>query len=156
MKSKKIKHKAAVRGNSANDSMLDTSLKKSFWGFLITIAISLALLLCGTAAAFTTDDPTAFAEPIGYVSLLISAFFGGFICAKLNTASPYLTSLFTGIIFLLTLIICALALPHTLSSDIESAYRFILYGAALALFPIGALAGTKSRRSRKPTKKRRR
>ena len=78
MKKQRIPLKRHAKNSATMESKLDTALKSSFLGILFTAGVSLALLFASTAAALMTDDPTALAPPIGYVSAFLSAFFGGF------------------------------------------------------------------------------
>lgn len=156
MKSKRNKHNTAVSGAVNKEKSFTNDLKASFLGLLITLCIALALLLIGTAVAFYTGDPLSFVDPIGYTSLFLSAFLGGYICSKLNRASPYLTSLLTAVLFIFTLMICAFALPHTLDSGIELAHRSMLYAAAFLMFPVGALVSTRAQRPSRQAKRKHR
>lgn len=158
MKNKKIKHKTAVFGaNAKNETTLDRTLRTSFWGLLITIALSFALLLAGTAVAFLTDDPTAFVDPVGYVALFMSAFFGGFASAKLNKRAPYLTSALAGAGFVILSMLVSFTLPHSLASGSSIWLRLALHALSLLTFFIGAFASKKaSAPQRKPKRKKRR
>ena len=116
---------------------------------LSTAAISVALLLAGTAAAYLTPDPTAFVEPLGFVTLFITAFFGGFAASKINKRAPYLNAILTGASFTLISTLLALALPHTLASGTELLPRILIRALSLATFPLGALVGIKASKPRK-------
>ena len=61
------------------------NMQSSALGLLITLIIAIALLLLGSLVAYYSNDPSAFIEPIGYVTPFISAILGGFACSKLNT-----------------------------------------------------------------------
>jgi putative membrane protein (TIGR04086 family) len=122
---------------------------------LSTAAISVALLLAGTAAAYLTPDPTAFVTPLGYVTLFMAAFFGGFAASKINKREPYLTSILTGLGFILLSAVSSLALPHTLSSGTELAVSILLRTLTLLTFPLGALVGIKASKPRKHKRRKR-
>ena len=130
-----------------------TVLKSFLYGILSTAVIGLAPLLAGTAAAYLTPDPTAFVEPLGFVTLFITAFFGGFAASKINKRAPYLNAILTGASFTLISTLLALALPHTLASGTELLPRILLRALSLATFPLGALVGIKAS---KPQKRKRR
>lgn len=150
MKSKDIKRKR--RNTQGVEDTLDKTLKNAFFGLLISAGISLLLLLVGTAAAFFTGDPTALVEPLGYVILFISTFFGGFACGKLNRRSPLLTSALCGFGFVILSMLISFVLPHTLASHLEAWQRLLMHLASFLCFPLGAIANKKA--DKKPKKRR--
>ena len=133
-----------------------TVLKSFLYGILSTAAIGLALLLAGTAAAYLTPDPTAFVEPLGFVTLFITAFFGGFAASKINKRAPYLNAILVGAGFTLLSVLVAFALPHTLASGTELLPRILLRALSLATFPLGALVGIKASKPKKRKLRRKR
>ncbi|MBQ9978886.1 MAG: TIGR04086 family membrane protein [Clostridia bacterium] len=147
MKNKSSKNHAKSAGAPV------TVLKSFLYGILSTAVIGLALLLAGTAAAYLTPDPTAFVEPLGIVTLFITAFFGGFAASKTNKRAPYLNAILVGAGFTFLSVLVALALPHTLASGTELLPRILLRALSLATFPLGALVGIKAS---KPKKRKRR
>ena len=90
MKNKRMPVNHSKKSAQRMEGALDTALKSSFWGILISAGVGLALLFASTAAALMTDDPTAFVDPIGYVSIFVTSFLGGFVSSKLDKHSPYL------------------------------------------------------------------
>ena len=155
MKNQRIPLKRHVKNSATMESKLDTALKSSFLGILFTAGVSLALLFASTAAALMTDDPTAFASPIGYVSAFISAFLGGFICSKIDKRAPYLVSAITGCAFVLLSMLFSFAIPHTHASGMPLSLRLCLHGLTFLLFPIGTLVGVKASKPQRKIKKRR-
>ena len=155
MKKQRIPLKRHKNSNAIVESKLDTALKSSFLGILFTAGVSLALLFASTAAALMTDDPTAFASPIGYVSAFISAFIGGFICSKIDKRAPYLVSAITGCAFVLLSMLFSFAIPHTHASGMPLSLRLCLHGLTFLLFPIGTLVGVKASKPQRKNKKRR-
>ena len=151
MKSKKIKHRTA-----AEETTLDITLKVALWGLLITVGISFALLLIGAAAAFFTGDPTSLVDPVGYVALFMSAFFGGFACSKLNRRAPYLSSVICGGCFVILSMLLSFLLPHQLASGMKIWSRLGLHALSLLTFPVGAFAGVRSASTNKRSKRRKR
>ena len=135
------------------DGTLYAVSQSVLYSIIATVAISLSLLLLGTGAAYLTPDPTAFVTPLGYVTLFMAAFFGGFAASKINKRAPYLTSILTGVGFILLSAVSSLALPHTLSSGTELAVSILLRTLTLLTFPLGALVGIKAS---KPQKRKRR
>lgn len=133
-----------------------TVLKSFLYGILSTAAIGLAILFAGTAAAYLTPDPTAFVEPLGFVTLFITAFFGGFAASKINKRAPYLNAILVGAGFTFLSVLVALALPHTLASGTELLPRILLRALSLATFPLGALVGIKASKPRKHKLRRKR
>lgn len=150
MKNKKAKLK---RPSPNNESSLEQAAKFSLAGLAITVAISAALLLLGTAIAISTVDPLSLIAPIGYVSTFISAILGGFACAKLNKRSPYACAALCGGEFVLLSMLLSFALPHTLASGMTVWTRLAIHVASLVAFPLGALLGVKAS---KPKRKKRR
>ena len=135
---------------------LDTALKSSFLGILISAGIGLALLFASTAAALMTDDPTAFVEPIGYVSIFVTSFLGGFLCSKLDKRSPYLVSILCGAEFVILSMLFSFTLPHSLASGMNIWTRLALHAISFALFPVGTLVTVKaSKPKRNKVRKRR-
>lgn len=149
----------SIRRNKKNtikaERAIDTALKSSFLGMLISAGVGLALLFASTAAALMTDDPTAFIDPIGYVSVFITSFLGGFICSKLDKSSPYLVGIICGAGFVVFSMLLSFALPHSLSSGMNIGMRLCLHVLSFLLFPIGTLVGVKSAKPRHKPKKRR-
>lgn len=143
---KKIKHKTAVLGHNAvsgDDSTLIKTLKASLLGLLITLAVSFLLLLIGTAVAYSTADPGSLIAPVSYVALYMSAFFGGFACAKLNRRAPYLTSgLASGAFVLIGLLLSAI-MSDSLSSLDSVWIGLVLRLAVILIFFVGTLLGLK-------------
>ena len=144
MKSKRTPAKHLKNYKTQADKKLDTALKSSFLGVLFTAGISLALLFASTAAALMTDDPTSLVDFIGYASIFVSAFFGGFVCSKLDKTSPYLVGILTGAGFVIISILFSLVLPHSLASGMKILPRIGLHVLSFALFPIGTFIGVKS------------
>ena len=139
------------------ESKVDTALKSSFLGILFTAGVSLALLFASTAAALMTYDPTAFVDFIGYASIFIASFFGGFICSKLDKNSPYLVGILTGVGFVILSMLLSFALPHSLASGMKILTRLGIHALSFVLFPIGTLIGVKSSKpKRKSNHKKRR
>lgn len=155
MKNKRIPIKHNKKSAAKMEATLDTAIKSSFWGILITAGISLALLFASTAAALMTDDPTSFVDPIGYVSIFVSSFLGGFICSKLDKRSPYLVALICGAGFVILSMLFSFALPHSLASGMKILPRLGLHTLSFVLFPIGTLVGIKSSKPQRKIKKRR-
>lgn len=153
MKHKKIKKRSE---GSRADTTLDKTIKSIGVCLLITLGICLALLLIGTLIAYTTGDPTAFVDPIGYVSLFLGSFFGGFVCSKLSKHSPYITSAACGALFVLISMLFSFALPHSLASGMKIFTRLALHALSLITFPIGALVGVKSAENAPRKKKKKR
>ena len=147
--SKKKRHHNARKVETS----LDKTLHSALYSLLIAIGVSLGLLLIGSAVALQTSDPTALVDPIGYVSLFITAFLGGFAASKLNKHSPYLASILCGGAFILLSMLFSLALPHTLDSGMNVWSRLFLHALTLFTFPVGTFAGIKGS---KPQRKKRR
>lgn len=156
MKSKKTNRKSHSLTNPSNQSTLDKLINSSLLALAITIGISIALLLISTAIALSLPDPLSLIDPIGYVSLFISAFFGGFAASKLNKHSPYITSTICGLTFVILSMLISVAIPHSLSSGMDLWGRLALHTLSLVTFPLGALAGIKGAKKSKPNKKKRR
>lgn len=132
-----------------HDGTLYVVSQSVLYSILATVAISLSLLLLGTGAAYLTPDPTAFVTPLGYVTLFMAAFFGGFAASKINKRAPYLNAILTGASFTLISTLLALVLPHTLASGTELLPRILLRALSLATFPLGALVGIKASKPQK-------
>lgn len=144
-----------MKGSATVESKVDTALKSSFIGILLTAGVSLAMLFASTAAALMTDDPTSLVAPIGYVSKFSSAFLGGFICSKLDKRSPYLTSTITGLGFVLLSMLFSFAISHTLASGMSIGIRLCLHILSFILFPIGTFIGVKASKPQRKKKRRR-
>ena len=152
---KRSKRKTAVsaqKASSHSDSTLQKTLRASLWSFLITVAVSLVLLLAGTAVAYSTSDPTSLISPIAYVSLYMSAFFGGFASAKLNKRSPYLTCALCSGVFLLLGVLASAAIPQSNESLSSFGETLILRLAEVLMFFVGTVIGIKSFSSKGQTR----
>ena len=156
MKNKRLHVQSNKKSSAAMEGKIDTALKSSFLGILFTAGVSLAMLFASTAAALMTDDPLSLVEPIGYVSAFTSAFFGGFICSKIDKRAPYMTSAIVGGAFVLLSMLFSLALPHSLASGMKIWLRLLLHALSFVLFPIGTLAGIKASKSKRKIKPRKR
>ena len=154
MKNKKTKRTRTKSTSTNNQTTLDKLFSSSLMGLAITVGIALAILLLGTAIAISLPDPLALVDPIGYVSLFLSAFFGGFACSKLNKRAPYITSALCGCGFVLLSMLASMCIPHTLASGMDILTRLALHGLSLTAFPLGALAGIKGSKKAHPKKKR--
>ena len=155
MQKKRLSAKHNKNTPSQSGAALNTALKSSFLGILITVGSSLAMLLATTAAALMTDDPTAFVNVAGFASLFVSSFIGGFVCPKLNKQAPYLVSLLCGAGFVALIMLSSLALPHSLDSGMHPLTRLCLYALVFALFPAGTIVAIKSSRPKQKRKIRR-
>ena len=153
MKAKKRNHIHKAFLSDSSNSPLEQIMKSAGFGLLITIAISLALLFSGTAIALTTSDPTILIKPIGYVTLFVSAFLGGFACSKINTRSPYLTAMICGIGFVIVSMLFSFAIPHSLASGMDIMSRLLIHLSSIVSFVIGSFVSIKAN---KPNKKSRR
>ena len=153
---KRSKHKTAVFTHSAKtseDTTLIRTLKASLWGAIIALGVGFALLLIGTAVAFSVSDPGALIDPVSYVSLYIASLVGGFACAKLNPRAPYLSSGLAAGVFVIAGMLAALAMPSTPYS-LDSAWDGLLFRlASVLVFFAGALIGVKSRAEHKTTRR---
>ena len=152
---KKSNHKnTAVSGqrNRQGDenSTLIKILKGSLLSLLITFIISFVLILIGAAVAYSNPDPDKLILPISYVSLYISAFFGGFSSAKLNKSDRHLTAALTCALFILIGFLMSLFLPdNTYGSELPKYLSLILRLAIIPVFFIGVtLANTRKSTSR--------
>ena len=138
---------------SKNESPLDRTLRSALVALVITACISALLVFVGAFVVSLTDDPLIFIEPVGYVTLYLASFFGGFASSKLNKSSAFLTSLLCGAGFVLISMLLSLCLPHTLASGLTVLHRLLLHLLSLACFPVGALAGIKAAKSPSKHKK---
>ena len=151
MKTKKNKH-PNINGGLSHENIF----KMSLYALGISICIALVLLLGGTAIALATPDPTALIDPIGYVSVFSTAFFGGFASSKLNKKSPYLTSILCGAGFVLISFLVSFTLSHTLASGMDIWVKLLIHTLTFLTFPLGALAGVKGAEKSNHKKKKRR
>lgn len=156
MKNKRTVIHHSKKSPAKMEGTLDTALKSSFLGILISAGIGLALLFASTAAALMTDDPTEFVEPIGYVSIFVTSFLGGFVCSKLDKRSPYLISILSGAGFVIFSMLCSIALPHTLASGMNICIRLCLHALSFLLFPLGALVSIKANKPNRSKHKKKR
>lgn len=149
-----MKHKKTkIRHHTPqNEGSLENTLKNALYSLGISLAIGLALLLIGTAVALALPDPTALIDPIGYVSLFVTAFLGGFASSKLNKRAPYLTAIICGAGFVILSMLISFALPHTLASGMNIWARLALHLLTFAVFPFGTLVSVKAS---KPKRRRR-
>jgi putative membrane protein (TIGR04086 family) len=134
------------------EGIIDKTFKSSFLGILITVGIGFIIMFASTAAALLTDDPTSFISPIGYISVFITSFLGGFVCSKINKHSPYIVAIICGADFVILSMLFSFALPHSFASGMNIQTRLLLHTLSFILFPVGAFAGTKAS---KPQRKRR-
>ena len=146
----KRKHTSGSHGSS-----LSKTARFAAIGLLITLSVAAALMLAGAAISMRTPDPAALADPIGYVSLFISAFLGGFACPKLNRGSAYPSSLLCGTLFVLLSMLFSAALPHSLSSGEAIPVKLALHAASLLTFPLGTFVGIKASAGKRRTPHRR-
>ena len=154
MKSKKANRKIHSITKPNNQSSLDKLISSSLLALAITIGISIALLMISTAIAISLPEPLSLIDPIGYVSLFISAFLGGFASSKLNKRSPYITSALCGFLFVMLSMLISVAIPHSLSSGMDIWSRIGLHVLSLATFPVGSFAGIKGSKPQARKKKR--
>ena len=151
-----MKHKKAKRHTPNNESSLENTLKNALYCLLLSFGIGLALLLIGTAIALATPDPTALIDPIGYVSVFLTAFLGGFAASKLNKRYPYLTSILCGAGFVLISFLVSFTLSHTLASGMDIWARLLIHTLTFLTFPLGALVGVKEAEKSNHKKKKKR
>ena len=153
MKNKKTNRKKKSTSHASSQNAVDKLISSSILGLALSVGISIALLLIGSLIAISTNDPLALVDPIGYVSLFLASFLGGFACSKLNKQSPYLTGTVCGGAFVLLSMLISFSLPHTLSSGIDIWLRLALHVLSLALFPVGAIFGIKASRPKRRRKR---
>ena len=156
MKNKKLIHKKKTGSSISNQSSIDKLISSTIIGLSITIGISLAILLLSTAIAISLPDPLALIDPIGYTSIFVASFLGGFACSKINKRSPYLTSIVCGSAFVVFSMLISFAIPHTLSSGMNIWTRLGLHTLSLIMFPFGSLIELKSSRKTYSKKKKKR
>ena len=148
---RKSGHRSAVsarKAASGDDSTIIKTVRASLISLLITVAISLLLLLAGTAVAYSTADPTALVPPISYAVLYVSALLGGVASAKLNRRAPYLTCGLASGAFALIGVLVAAALPDSLSTADSVWFSLILRLSAILVCFVGAILGTKQKAKR--------
>ena len=155
MKKERI-HRGTVKRNvMKKEGPLDKTFKSSFLGILITVGIGFTIMFASTAAALLTDDPTSFIDPVGYISIFLTSFLGGFVCSKINKQSPYLVALLCGADFVIFSMLFSFVLPHSFSSGMNIQTRLLLHLLSFVLFPVGALVGIKASKPQRKTRKRR-
>ena len=148
-----MKHKKHKRDTATNEGSFENTLKNALYSLGISVGIGLALLLIGSGIALATSDPTSLIDPIGYVSVFITAFLGGFISSKLDKRTPYLSAIICGAGFVLLSMLISFAVPHTLASGMNIWARLGLHALTFATFPLGTLVSIKTS---KPKRKKRR
>lgn len=142
--------KSAGRTNPEPDSLM-SMLLAACRAAMIAFAVGILLLFGATAAAFSQEDPMAFAMPLGYAAAGLTACFAGFLASRFVGKRVLLSGLFSAgcLLFLFTLLsfLPQLAEREPLSPGISLA----LHAAVVPLALLGAYLGR-----RRPSVRRRR
>ncbi len=156
---RKEKHpRTAVRRQKSKQgeesSVLISIIKSSLLSLVITFVISFVLLLLGTAVAYTNPDPAALVTPVSLVSLYLSAFFGGFVCRKLNKQSAPIAVMLTSALFVLLGLVISLCLPSSpVDPGVNSWLSLVLRLAVIGMFFVGSALAKGSNKSKKKHKR---
>ncbi len=130
-----------------------SALKSSLWGLSASAICGILLMTATTAIAYANPDPTALVASMGLLSLLPSAFAGGFVTAKKAKDAPLLCGILSGGMLTIATVILGLILSALPSSGYKLWQSLALHGASVAFSTLGALAGNVKRRP-KPGKRR--
>lgn len=97
---------------------------------LFTLGLMLILLLAAATFAYGNEDPTAYIAPLSYGISLFSAFFCGFICAKMRKRQGLFCGLLSGagvvLLFVIGLFVFAGGEADALSLLLFYAILFLL------------------------------
>ncbi len=90
------------------------SLGRTVGTVALTLPLALGLTLAATAAAAAMGDPTAWAAPLGYAALGLSALVGGILAARRQPEAPLAAGLSAGLLWAAILAAVALLAPQPL------------------------------------------
>lgn len=85
--------KLALRQKKVTVPSLGKALLRSL---ILTLGMMLLLLLAGASVAYADENPTAYILPLSYGISLFSAFFCGFICARMRKRQGLFCGLLSG------------------------------------------------------------
>ena len=115
----------------------------------ITVVLSMVLDLLFSTIALLSDDPLSRIPALGIVSLMISMFFGGFICVKQVGEAPLICGITEGAACVIIATILSLILTGIPSSGYIFFQHFALRIASVLFSILGAFAGNVKRKSKK-------
>lgn len=137
------RRKAAMREPGAH--AFPTLFKSVLLAFPICAAVGLLLVLLSTAILIKTADPDRYHLPAGVISLLLSAFLGGGIAARLHAKrAPVLCGACLGLLCFVFLTVMALILPHSATGS--PAISLLLRLSLIPISIFGAMLFAQKRR----------
>ena len=118
-------------GKSTKDSFGFSMLFRAvLWGVGTMVASALISLLCFSAIAYSSSDPSALTFPLGIVSLYLSIFVGGITASKIGASMRLISGLiYTAATFLL---FSLTKLPMMGCDGIENAGIYMLFCLAFS------------------------
>ena len=104
------------------------------WGVCTMAAAALALMLCFSAAAYSSPDPASLTLPLGIAALYLAVFAGAVAASKFGASMRLISGLiYTAAAFLLFSLV---KLPMVGSEGIESAGIYMLFCLASSAFGV--------------------
>ena len=140
----------SARRNNAEDGVAWSKiLKNALLGMLASIVSSILLISIFCAIAISSANPNAFIFPCALASLLISCYIGGFVCAKKTLDSPLMCGVTCGAVNLIFMLLSALCLTGTSSSQYSFFEGAALHIIAVLFTILGAFTGNSQKIKRK-------
>lgn len=127
--------------------MTNKLVKSCLFGVLGAVIMSALLLLVFNYICYTNDDPDKYLGVLGVTALLMAAFSGGFISAKLNRESGLVCGLITGAIFVLLVVLLSFSLQTEGNGMTTKSY--LIFALVPVLSAVAGLLGLPSKKKRK-------
>lgn len=127
-------------------------------GLAVGIITAAVLLFALAGVAYSMADPNTIAEPLGYVSLFLSAVAAGITASRSSGNAGYISALFggcAGMLMLILLLFMALLPAEAATQPLSAFTNFIMHAAIPVSAAIGGLLFRK-KKTRKPLHRRRR
>jgi len=121
--------------------------------FLITLAIGAGSILLLSLAAYFYPDPDRIIHPLAYFAVALTSFLGGVVAKKRTGGAPALCGLINGMLLMGLMILLSFFFLSE-SSGYSALMSTLLHAAILILSVLGAVAGSKKKKT--PTARRKR
>lgn len=135
-----MKNKKFRRNHESSDPTVSRLIKSIAIGFASSMALAVALSFIFSAISMSFKDPNRLIVGGSLAALFISAFFGGFITAKVNSSSALLCGLITGALLLVFILFCSFIFKSEKSAT--GIINILAYRISVPVFSIiGAYSG---------------
>ena len=129
-------------GSSLPKAKTGGILHSTLRGYLVSLAIGVAMTLIFSAVVYSLADPNRYITPVSFCILYISSLLGGFFSAKFNRGSALLCGLLYAAMLVASMLFVSFLLNGNYSADRSLGLSVGLRGIAAMLSVLGAMIAT--------------